>query len=100
MGKCCKAEIYKWCDSDDSTYKDDDGKEYCLFHTPIELRKRERLISDFNDSLRNMIKFGYENNFSGCEFNEDSPLPSLRVSPSKGTLSYLLKTVSFSILFN
>lgn len=94
MGKCCKAEKYKWCNSEDSTYKDSDGKEYCLFHTPIELRKKEGLINDFNTRL-NQIKFDYENNFSGCEFNKDSPLPSLRMSPSKGTFELSFKDCKF-----
>lgn len=70
MGKCCRVEKYEWCRHEETTYKDTDDKEYCIYHTPLSLRKEQNLTHLFTKSLDRIPKGQFD--LSGCEFEDSS----------------------------
>lgn len=71
---CCKCEEYRWPDPQDVVWKDEegDGKEYCVFHAPVEhkgktLQDFQKLVHDRIDALK-----AQESDQGTCDFRGTS----------------------------
>lgn len=89
---CCKAEKYGWCkDLPIVDYKDEERREYCVFHAPKG--KKEVSAPEFNRLITERINLAQRNNkscdFSGAifewnvsfdQFSEGMVLPPIKFS--------------------
>lgn len=89
---CCQAAVYGWCrDLPLVDYRDESGKEYCVFHAPQQ--KKGISVEQFNQHIffriEDAIKRQGECNLSGTvfegdihfrQFSEDHPFPEINFS--------------------
>lgn len=88
---CCKAEQYKWCKDQTTVFKDEEGKDYCVFHAPKG--EKGKMLQDFNKLIFERIDEAKKNktvcDLSGTvfkgdidfyKFNENNPLPEIKFS--------------------
>jgi hypothetical protein len=87
---CCKASEYdNWCAGVEIVHTDNAGKEYCLFHAPVDC-KGEQTAETFNASVFERIDRAkaagkacdlsgtvFEWNISFEQYNADNPLPAI-----------------------
>lgn len=72
---CCMAEKYSWCRSQSKPiiYKDEEGKEYCLFHAPQG--KKGMTVPEFNskilEEIDRALTYKSRCDFSGTIFDGD-----------------------------
>ena len=86
---CCKAEEYHWCGKEPVVdYKDEEGKEYCVFHAPKG--KKGIPFKEFNELVYKRIEEAKKNNWE-CDlsgtifewdiyffpFGNNNPLPNI-----------------------
>lgn len=105
---CCMAEEYAWCeDLPVVDYKDEEGKEYCVFHAPQ--RKKNLSPVKFNEHVFERIKEAKANDttcdlsgtiFKGyisfSQFTTKNPLPQIDFSGCTFTGNVNFSEVIFS----
>lgn len=70
MGQCIKFDPYHSCENNTAiVYKDENGKEYCVLHTPLEAREKLGLENNFNQIIEERKKYR-KYNFGGCHFRD------------------------------
>jgi len=104
---CYRAEEFgDWCESEGTVYKDASGKEYCLFHAPVN--QKGMSVVDFNRRVFNRIRnnpaeyecdlrntiFPGDIDFSA--FDKNSPLPPITLMWSEFTGFALFDKAVFS----
>ena len=68
MSECVKFNTYHSCeDNTEIVHRDKEGKEYCILHAPIEIRKNLKLENKFNQVVVQKKKM-HSYNFGGCHF--------------------------------
>ena len=83
MGECIKFETYHSCENDATiAYKDENGKEYCVLHTPLEIRKKLDLENAFNQIVEEKKKY-HKYNFGGCHFGNSLVVRQNQYGPAK-----------------
>jgi len=83
MGECIKFETYHSCENDATiAYKDENGKEYCVLHTPLEIRKKLDIENAFNQIVEEKKKY-HKYNFGGCHFGNSLVVRQNPYGPAK-----------------
>jgi uncharacterized protein YjbI with pentapeptide repeats len=99
---CCMAEKYNWCKQEETVFRDQEGREFCVFHAPKG--HKQCSVKDFNNKVFNRIDktipngrcilsgtvFEWEIDFS--RYDEKKPLPSIDFGNS-----LFCQTVNFNI---
>lgn len=96
---CCLCEKYEWPDPQEVVWRDeqDGGKEYCVFHTPVEhkgisYKEYEILVHARINDFKATASDDSRCKFSGAFFNDDfffrgygkdNPLPSISFAEAK-----------------
>ena len=86
------AEFYYWCKSFPTVfdYRDDEGKEYCVFHAPLGKKgitaelfnemvfgEIKQAITNNAEKVCNLSGTIFDNTISFHHFNQDNPLPNM-----------------------